>query len=90
MSGCFGQDSFARRNPGLKSETWATHLKPPSIQVVDLRRSNRPTLVIPTERTGISYFALLATTTCAVFLKEIRGAQWRDLLFDRDAISDTL
>ena len=25
--GCSGQDPFARRNPGLKSETWATHLK---------------------------------------------------------------
>jgi hypothetical protein len=25
--GYSGQDSFARRNPGLKSETWATHLK---------------------------------------------------------------
>jgi hypothetical protein len=23
--GCFGQDPFFRRNPGLKSETWATH-----------------------------------------------------------------
>ena len=22
--GCSGQDSFARRNPGLKSDTWAT------------------------------------------------------------------
>ena len=25
--GYSGQDSFARRNPGLKSETWATHSK---------------------------------------------------------------
>ena len=47
------------------------------------------------ERTRISYFALLATTTYAVFLKENRtilinatdldrksgGAQWRDLRF---------
>jgi hypothetical protein len=47
------------------------------------------------KRTRISYFALLATTTCAVFLKENRmmsinataldrksgGAQWRDLRF---------
>jgi hypothetical protein len=24
--GCSGQDPLARRNPGLKSETWATHL----------------------------------------------------------------
>jgi hypothetical protein len=24
--GCFGEDPFARRNPGLKSESWATHL----------------------------------------------------------------
>ena len=23
--GCSGHDPFARRNPGLKSETWATH-----------------------------------------------------------------
>jgi hypothetical protein len=48
------------------------------------------------KRTRISYFALLATTTCAVFLKENRmmvinatvldrksgGAQWRDLCVD--------
>jgi hypothetical protein len=47
------------------------------------------------KRTRISYFALLATTTCAVFLKENRMmvinatvldrksgvAQWRDLRF---------
>ena len=23
--GCFGYNHFAERNPGLKSETWATH-----------------------------------------------------------------
>src|SRR5271155_3143753 len=48
------------------------------------------------ERTRISYFALLATTTCAALLKESRmqiikatglhrksgGAQWRDLCVD--------
>jgi hypothetical protein len=51
--------------------------------------------VISTEATRISYFALLATTACAVFLKENRMvvinatvldrksgvAQWRDLRF---------
>jgi hypothetical protein len=51
------------------------------------------------KRTRISYFALLATTTCAVFLKENRmilinatdlygksgGAQWRDLCVDAPA-----
>src|SRR5580658_291919 len=54
-----------------------------------------PPLSSRPERTRISYFALLATTTCAVFLKENRmmvinatvldrksgGAQWRDLRF---------
>jgi NAD(P)-dependent dehydrogenase (short-subunit alcohol dehydrogenase family) len=27
VAGYSGQDPFARRNPGLKIETWATHLK---------------------------------------------------------------
>jgi hypothetical protein len=25
--GCSGRDPFVRRNPGLKSETWATHCR---------------------------------------------------------------
>ena len=28
LSGCSDQDSFTRRNPGLKSETWATRRSP--------------------------------------------------------------
>jgi hypothetical protein len=56
---------------------------------------HRPPPVIPTGAYRISYFALLATTTCAALRKESRmqtlkatgldrksgGAQWRDLRF---------
>src|ERR1700761_7387906 len=57
--------------------------------------SSPPVECFSTERTRISYFALLATTTYAALLRESRmqfinatslhrksgGAQWRDLLF---------
>src|SRR5580658_3187897 len=63
-----------------------------SIPIADFKANHRPPLVIPTR---ISYFALLATTTCAALRKESRmqtikatdldrksgGAQPRDLQF---------
>jgi hypothetical protein len=62
-----------------------------AIPIADFKPKRRPLLVIPTR---ISYFALLATTTCAALHKESRmqiikatglyrksgGAQRRDLL----------
>jgi hypothetical protein len=58
--GYSGQDSFARRNPGLKSETWATHL------------GSGGCSCFSTGRTRISYFTELARTTCAALRRESR------------------
>jgi hypothetical protein len=97
-----GADELWVGGPGLASETWVFRLgficreKPRSqSETCATHPKSGGRSFISTERTRISYFALLATTRCAALRRESRmrfinatvldrksgGASWRDLRF---------